>query len=179
MKNNSTKISIIVSTIIFLFACFIFLFLYRQINQNNEKAQAGMVAWQTETLRRSDIASLNSSLAQVAGDRTSLDTHFAQSSDVVPFLNSVEQLGTPSGTDVQISSVLTGTNNNELVVDLKATGTFSQVYKFLTLLENSPYEINFNSMSIHKSVVPTTPTTKVSSSEWEADFEVQLLSFIP
>jgi hypothetical protein len=179
MKNNFTKISILISLIIFLCTCVVFFLLYKQINQNNSKAEAGMVAWQAETQRRSDIAALNSSLSQVADDRTTLETHFVQSSDVVPFLNTIEQMGTPAGTNVQIISVETGTNNSELIVDLKTTGTFSQIYKFLTLLENSSYEISFNSMKLSKTVIAVTPTKTPKIPQWEGDFEIQLLSFIP
>jgi Tfp pilus assembly protein PilO len=179
MKNNFLKISIFLSVIIFIFACFVFVFLYKITNQNNQKAELGTVAWQTEAQRRNDIIALNSSLAQVANDRASLETHFAESSDIVSFLNTIEQLGSPSGTTVEMDSVNTGANNSELVVDLKATGNFGQVYKFLTLLENSPYEIDFNSMDIHQLLVPTVPTKKTQSPEWEGDFEIQLLSFTP
>ncbi len=179
MKNNFPKIFIFLSALVFIFACLVFVFLYMKINQNNQKAEAGMVAWQTETERRNDIVTLNTSLAEVAPDRTLLETHFAQSSDVVPFLNTIGQLGAPVGATVVISSVETSTDNSSLVVDLKATGTFGQVYKFLTLLENSPYEISFNSMDMHELVVPTTPNEKVGISQWEGDFEIQLLSYVP
>ena len=108
-----------------------------------------------------------------------LDSHFAQSSDVVPFLNTIEQLGIPTGTNVVVTSVMTGTNNSELVVDLKVTGTFEQVYEFLALLENSSYEINFNSMDLHKLSLQNAATKNVGNGAWEANFEIQLLSFVP
>jgi len=179
MKNNFPKILIFLSVIIFALACFVFVFLYKETNQNNQKAESETAAWQAETDRRNDITALDASLMQVSNDRTALDNHFIRSSDVVPFLNTIEQLGSPAGASVSIDSVETGTNNNELVVNLKTTGTFEQVYKFLTLLENSQYEINFNSMDMHESAIPTVPTKKAQASQWEGDFEIQLLSFTP
>src|ERR1017187_7999453 len=101
MKNNFLKISRFFSLIIFIFSCFVFVFLYRRTNQNNQKAELGTIAWQTETNRRDDITSLDNSLEQVAGNRALLDTHFAQSSDVVPFMNTIEQLGLPTGASVE------------------------------------------------------------------------------
>lgn len=153
--------------------------LYTKTNQNNQKAKLGTIAWQTETDQRDDINSLNNSLEQISDERALLDSHFAQSSDVVPFMNTIEQLGAPTGASVEIASVETGTNNSELVVDLKATGTFEQVYQFLTLLENSPYEITFNSMDMHELSAQDASVKNVKNQNWEADFEIQLLSFTP
>jgi hypothetical protein len=177
MKNNFNKISLFLSGLILLSLCCISVYLYRIINANNQKAESDMATWQTEANRRNDITSLNKSLEQVSSDRTLLATHFAQSSDVVPFLNTIEQLAPTVGAQAEVDSVNTGTNNNQLIVELKATGSFVQVYKFLTLLENSPYELNFLSMDIHKSSLTDAPSKNVTASNWEAVFRIQLLSF--
>jgi len=185
MKNNFSKILILLSALLFICACAVFVFLYRQININNQKAESDTITWQTEALRRNDIISLNSSLAQVANDRALLETHFTQSSDVVPFLNTLEQLALPTGATAQIDSVGTGPNNTGLAVELRASGTFQQLYKFLTLLENSPYELKFLSMDIHKSTLldassPAGNNTSTTKSDlgWDAIFQIQLLSFV-
>jgi hypothetical protein len=179
MKNNFNKISLFLSGIIFIFLCCVPVYLYKIINANNQKAESNMAAWQTETNRRNDITFLNESLKQVSSDRTLLATHFAQSSDVVPFLNTIEQLAPTAGAQAEIDSVNTGTNNGQLIVELKASGSFVQVYKFLTLLENSPYELSFLSVDIHKSSLTDAPSKNVTASTWEAIFKIQLLSFIP
>jgi Tfp pilus assembly protein PilO len=179
MKNNFLKILIFLFFIIFLFFCFIFVSLYTKTNQNNQKAKLATIAWQAETDQHYDINLLNNSLEQVSNERALLNSHFVQSSDVVPFFNTLEQLGVGAGASVVVDSVVTGTNNNELVVDLKTTGTFKQVYQFLTLLENSPYEITFNSMDLHTLSAQDVSVKNVKNQNWEADFEIQLLSFIP
>ena len=116
-------------------------------------------------------------LSQVASDRAALETHFAQSSDVVPFLNTIEQLAPSAGAVATVDAVDTGTNNSQLVVELKVSGSFTQIYKFLTLLENSPYELNVLSMDIHTSTLTQAPSKNANPSAWEALFRIQLLSF--
>jgi hypothetical protein len=153
--------------------------LYRIINNNNQKAEQGAIAWQTEASRRNEITSLNNSLGQIAEDRASLETHFVQSSDVVTFLDTFGEIATLSGTKAEIDSVDTGTNNSELVVGLKVTGSFGAVYKFLTLLENFPYELDFISMDMHEEMVPSVSSKNIIIPDWEADFKIQLLSFVP
>jgi Tfp pilus assembly protein PilO len=179
MKNNFQKTSLLVAILFLISVCSAFVFLYDKINDNNQKAEQGTEAWQTESHRRAEITLLNNSLNQISNDRSMLETHFTSSSDIVPFLNTIEQLEPSSLASVEIDSVDTGTNNSALTVGLKASGSFTEVYKFLTLLENSPYELNFLSVDIHKTTPGDMSTTNIKNSAWEAVFKIQLLSFVP
>jgi hypothetical protein len=177
MKNNFQKISLLLSAVLFLFLCFAFFFLYEKINSNNQKAQQSTVTWQTEANRRDKLTLLNNSLGEITGDKATLQAHFVQNSDIIPFLNTIEALAPSVGAKAEIDSVENGTNNTGLTAEVKVSGSFGQIYKFLTLLENSPYEIGFLSMDLHKSEVPDDSGKNVKSSNWEAIFKIQLLSF--
>lgn len=180
MKKNLQKIPLILSTTLFIFGCFVFVFLLKQTNDNNQKAKDGASAWQEEVSRREEITSLNYSLDQNTNDITLLENHFANGSDVVPFLDTIENLAPLSGTKVKISSVDAGAIKSGLVIGLKVSGSFENVYKFLTLLENSPYELNFLSVDIHTLPAASDTSLKnIKSSNWEGLFKIQLLSFIP
>ncbi|MFA6177706.1 MAG: hypothetical protein WC694_02320 [Candidatus Paceibacterota bacterium] len=175
MKNNFQKILIFTSLTFLLFG-FVFLFFYQEINDHNQKTQQDTINLQTETFRRNNIASLNQSLQEITPDKVLLDSHFVKSSDIVPFLNLIEKVASEVGVFIQINSVDSKENNSELIVGLKISGRFEAIYKFLTLLENSPYELEFLSMDIKKLTVSETNT---KDSNWEAVFKIQLLSFIP
>lgn len=179
MKNNFQKIILLISTIILLLFCFAFVFLYQKINDNNQKIQQNTINLQTESHRRDDIASLDQMLQKIAPLRALLENHFIKSSDVVPFLNIIENLAKESGVSAQIDSVNAKVDNSELTVGLKASGGFEAIYKFLTLLENSPYVLDFMSMDIHKSALSDVSDKNVNNASWEAVFQIQLLSFIP
>lgn len=178
MKNNSHKILLFISAISLLFSGSAFVFLYKKINDNNEKKQREAINLQTETRKRDDLASLHQSLEKNAPERALLENHFIKSSDIVPFLNMIEELAAKAGVAAQIDSIDANKNNSELTVGLKTSGSFELVYKFLTLLENSPYELDFISMDLHKSYAGA-PDKSVKSPGWEAVFKIQLLSFIP
>jgi hypothetical protein len=178
MKNYFQKIPLLLSIIFFIVFSAIFVFLYGKINDNNQKAQQDMIKWQQEASRRDQIISLDRLLQNISGDRAQLETHFAKSSDVVPFLDTIEKLAPKVGAVAAVDSVVVGTNNTSLSVGLKASGSFESIYKFLTLLENSPYELDFISMDIHN-LAPDTSVKNVQSSKWEAVFKIQLLSFVP
>lgn len=179
MKNNFQKILILVSATFLLLFCFAFVSLYQEINKNNKKIQQDEINLQAETLRRNNIASLNQLLQQIASDRVLLDNHFIKSSDIVPFLNIIEELALKAGVFVQINSVDSKTTNSELTVGFKASGGFEAIYKFLTLLENSPYEFEFVFMDVHKLASSDESSKNIKNSSWEAVFKIQLLSFIP
>jgi hypothetical protein len=118
-------------------------------------------------------------LQKIVPDRALLESHFIKSSDVVPLLNIIENLAKESGISAQIDSVDAKTDNTGLTVGLKVSGGFEAIYKFLTLLENSPYVLDFVSMDIHKILSPVVVDKSVSNASWEAIFQIQLLSFIP
>ena len=179
MQNKSTKISLFLSTLFFLFSFFVFLYFFKAINNNNEESQSREDEWQRETFRRDEIKALDRSIKIIEPERIELETHFAKSSDAVPFLDTIERLAPRAGASAEVTSVDIGEDKISLLVGLKASGTFEGVYKFLTLLENSPYELEFVSMDIQKRDVSNAPDKNQTGSRWDATFKVKLLSFIP
>jgi hypothetical protein len=180
MKNSFEKILLFVSATLLLLLCFALFSLYQKINDNDQKTQQDVINLQTETNQRNNLMSLNQVLKKSASDRTLLESHFINGSDIVPFLDIIEKLAQQAGALAQIDSVNTQTDNTGLVVELKALGKFEAIYKFLILLENSPYVLDFMSMDMHKlSSPPVVPGKNVESASWEVAFKIQLLSFIP
>ena len=177
MKNFS-KNSLVVSIIFCAICSFAFFFLYKEIKNNNNLVQDAQTKWQEEESKREDIKSLDQSIKTIEPEREELETHFAQGSDVVPFLNSLEALGSSSGCKAKISSVDLSGDNTGLIVQLSATGSFVQIYKFITLLENSPYQLEIDSASIQNSVSGDNLKNNVNNSTWEANFKIKLVSFI-
>ncbi len=53
-------------------------------------------------------------------------------------------------------------------VSLKATGSFADVFEYLLLLENLPYDVEIDGMSI----------SKTADGTWGGDFSIKLLSFV-
>jgi len=177
MKNSFQKISLLVSVAILLVLGLAFVFLYQKINENNNKTQQDSISMQTETNRRSDIQSLNKLIQKISPDKDLLESHFIKSSDVVPFFDTIEKLSDKAGVSAQIDSVDTKTDSSGLIVGMKISGKFEAIYKFITLLENSTYVLDFISMDVHK---PQAVVGKnIDSSNWEAVFKIQLLSYIP
>jgi len=179
MKSNFQKILLFIASTGLLLFGFTLVFLYQEINNNDQKTQQDTVSLQTETRRRDDLASLDRALQKITTDRALLESHFIKSSDVVSFFNNVEKLAQAAGVSSQINSVDTKTDNTGLMVELKVSGRFEAIYKFLTLLENSPYTLDFTYMDIHKLPSSAVSGKNIANPGWEVVFKIQLLSFIP
>ncbi|MEX2029209.1 MAG: hypothetical protein WD963_01880 [Candidatus Paceibacterota bacterium] len=170
MKNNFQKFQkapLIFSLILFLVSSFGFVVLYQNTQNNNQIFEVAELEWRTETFKKNEIASLERLLQAVEGERAMLSTHFIQSSDVVPFLDTIEKLAIRVNAEAEVTLIDISPENTSLMVGVRATGTFANLYKFLTLLENSPYQIEFTLMDLRR-----------GEEEWSAIFTIKLLSFI-
>ncbi len=167
------KKSLILSIIFFVFFSFVFVFLYKDINNKKEAIQIAQEKWQTETTRRENIKFLIDSIESIKTERTLLDTHFVQSSDVVPFLDTIEGLAKNVGANAEVISVDVAKDSSSLVVQMSASGSFETIYKLILLLENSPYDLEFILVDIKNlnSSIKKIP-------QWTATFQIKLLSFV-
>jgi hypothetical protein len=181
MKNIFQKKSLILSVILFIFSCFVFVFLYRNINNNKEASQLTQEKWQTEDTHRENAKSLADSIKAIEPEKALLETHFVQSSDVVPFLDTIEKLAKEIGTKAEVVSVNPTKDNSSLIVGIKASGNFGTIYKLITLLENSPYDLEFISADIQNSNgedLSGSKNNKTKTPQWTATFQIKLLSFV-
>ncbi len=178
MKNTFPKIQFFTSLVFFLVSFALFFYFYRAVNNLNDKTQIAETAWQTENLRREEIKTLDQSITEIKDERALLDTHFAKSSDVVPFLNTIEGLAPKVGASASTSAVVISDDKAGLVVEVKVSGSFSSIYKFINLLENSPYELQFIGMDLNKETTTDSTGTTVAGASWNANLKLKLISFI-
>ena len=176
MKYNFKKLPLILSTTLLIFSCFVFFSLYMKIKNNIIDSDSTFSEWKNEYDKREEIKLLNNFIKSTQEKRLLLDTHFAQSSNIVPFLDMFEKLGSQLGLKVEIISVNIPSDNTGLEVAVKASGRFEFIYKFIKLLEISPYEIEIASFDMRKT--SSLETDSNQSSEWSVNLSLKLLSFI-
>lgn len=152
--------------------------LYKNVQNNNKTSEEAEAQWQIETSKKNEIESLDRLLKVVEKERFLLDAHFIRSSDVVPFLDTIEKLAPQVNTKAEVTLVDISTDQTSLSVGVKAEGTFEGLYKFLTLLENSPYQLEFTSMSMKKTSEGIVSAEDAQIGKWSAVFKIKLLSFL-
>lgn len=178
MKFNFLKLPLFSSIILLVFSCILFLFLYIKTTKNNSLSAQMRIEWQDEAHKRDEIRSFEQSLKMIEEERNLLQTHFAQSSDVVPFLDTIEKLAQKVNAKAEVVGVYLSKDGKDLFVEMEASGNFASTYKFITLLENSPYELEIMSMDLQKSVKTDPNSKNKTTSEWRVTLELKLLSFI-
>ena len=177
-QSNFLKIPLLISAMFFVVSLITFVFLYKAVNTNNKEALEREEKWRNEELRREGIKTLDSSVKAIEEEIRELETHFAKSSNVVPFLNTIEGLASRVGAQAEVTFITPLTDQAELTVEMKTSGTFDSLYKFLTLLENSPYELEFVGVNMSKEAGSETEGKNVAVSKWSAIFKIKLLSFV-
>lgn len=178
MLNNFPKIALPLSVLFFIASCLIFSFIHTQIDKNNSLAEENNIVWQSEANRRNVLSTMDHSIKVIAPEIMQLETHFAQSSDVVPFLNLIENTARKVGAKAEVLSVDVPVDGKVLSVAMNASGHFEEVYKFLTLLENFPYQLEFISVDVKRSGGFDVPVFKGTRPEWSAFIKINLLSFV-
>lgn len=135
--------------------------------------------WQTENQKSNDLKYLDRLIKSTAKEQTLLDSHFSQVSDVVPFLNMIESSARKTGANSEVTSVNVLEGGKVLSLQIKATGSFESVYKFLMLLENSPYELEFSSVDFQQVFDNSAINNqKTRIPQWSAVFVARLLTFL-
>lgn len=175
MQSKLKKTSLIFSIIIFLFFCASIFFLYMEIEKNNKVLKELEVDLQNGMSKRLEIKNFNDSFKSIEQDKILLETHFVQSSDIVPFLNTIEKMASSVGTEAEVSFLEIAKDNSGLILYMKDKGTFEQVYKFILLLENSPYELEFTSVEMQS--VSNQEDIKNKKDLWEVNLKIKLISF--
>ncbi len=174
MKINSQKFYLAFAVVFFGFFVVVCYFLYSQIEDNLSATKVDEDKWYEEFSRREEIKLLDRAVKNIQKESEQIDSHFVRNSDVVPFLNTIESLAPKVGAQAETTSVDISTDKSSLLVDIKVTGGFSSIYRFVKLLENSPYQLEFSNVDIYQKDVIGSNKLPV----WEAEISIKILSFI-
>ncbi len=174
MKSNFNKLPFLVSIIFLALSGYIFYFLYNKIGENRANVEKLSIEEQTAESHIRELRSLDIGLKAIDKEKTELEKHFVSSSNLVPFLDSIESLGSRVGAEAETSSVDISSDKASLLVGVKAKGTFESLYRFLTLVENSPYELEIYSLDLAKDL----PQGTVETKGWVLQIKIKLISFL-
>lgn len=182
MKNKFKKSFLIIPVALFIFLAVSFCFIFKEIKQNKEIAKQAKISFEEEILRRQETKDFNNFFKSIEEEKKLFETHFVQSSGIVPFLNTIEKMAESVDTKAEVSFLEVAKDNTGLILEMKNAGSFLGVYKFLMLLENSSYELEFLSVEMHPVLdggfEESENKIPANSNNWEAVFKIKLISFV-
>ncbi len=173
MKKKHVIIQLSIAALLFIFSLSGFLVLHSYINKKNKEALDSEKSWSIEEARRANVKTLELFLEDEIKERNEIDKHFVKNTDIVSFLNTIEGLAPKAGAVAEVTLIDVPKDGAGLMVGVNSKGSFESIYKFLSLLENAPYELDFSSVSLK-----IVRGGEGESNTWQATFKIQLLSFI-
>ena len=180
-KQSSILIHLFVALIFFVLALGSSLYFFYIIKTKNIHIEEISTEVDKETQKQDERAQLKRTIDATNADSEKLSTHFVDSKDAVSFLETLEGYGKKVGVTFKLGSADIETKAKIMKVSFKATGDFEKVYQLLLLLENTPYQLSYDSIAITRA--PDQPTDldtglPVSSNPlWDLEIKLNLISF--
>jgi hypothetical protein len=116
----------------------------------------------TETMSR--IVSVRAKLAKIAEDKTTVQSYFVLETDVVAFIDGLEEQGKAQRTAVNVLSVSAGSEDTQpiFVLSLAIKGTFDAVMRTVGAIEYAPYDLSISELSLIQD----------DAKNWQADLKL-------
>lgn len=179
--SSQTKKVLITVIVADLVVIAVFLALFFTIKSKNQHISLLRNNIELETKKSADFQSLKKFSEGTAEARSKIDSIFVGKDGMVDFLGYLESIIKSAGAQAEISSI-----NLEEARDVKndsyeiikirgeAIGSWSSVYRALTLLDSLPFAVSINAAEIHKFSAGDVKSTKTKGG-WSGNFELNVL----
>ena len=180
MKDNfHTTRKIIVRVVMFAVLLAGYLYLTHLISLTSERTE--IISKETEVLleKERELISLNRLIENTKKDRANIETIFVKKENIVQFLDFLEELGKGSHTTLKINSIDTVSDKDKkdtIKLALESSGSFREIYAFILLIENSPYDMIFDKLYLQNVFSFDAKNTKMNY--WKLSATVTLRSLI-
>ena len=149
-------------------------FLFQHIETEAKAASALTSTIDLGTQKNSQLSLLRMTIKDTADNRQKLSSLLLASDAEVPFIGQVESLAKNSGLSVKtnnISAVAGNTSATKIFkIQTETAGSWSDTLYFLSQVENLPYDIAVQGVTLDKSPV----AGKSAGSAWTATFDISV-----
>ena len=116
------------------------------------------------------IASTRAALTEIAGDENIIQKYFVSKTDIVAFIDNLEERGKAQKTEISVLSVSTegAPLQPTLILSLTINGTFDAVMRTVGSIEYAPYAISILELSL----------AQVAENSWHANLKL-LVGSVP
>ncbi len=186
---RETKKDIAVLTILNIIIFGLFFYLFLNIKQSDEDISTKFAQIKQGIDRDERLQSVKNLLSETKNQREKMEKIFVQADGSVDFIEMVESLSKIAGVKVEIESVgidasrnKIGSSTESFRFSVKTEGLWTNVIHLLGLLENIPFKVSFDNVSLDKISEPETanpanPAKRKGqiASYWKGDFGFSVL----
>ncbi len=152
MKKNSTKLIFYFSIFALLLAVGVLVLFFRVIAHKNEHASAVLVTLDSKIKNKQDSETLKNKIEELDKVHETLGSYFIDATRIDSFIEYLEKLGSDVGVGIKVNDFENSLDeNNVLLVELSATGKFTDVMRIIKLIENAPYQTKITKDFLTKS----------------------------
>lgn len=187
--NHRHYVLLTVAFIVLLISAASYLLLYRSVVSQARQSSQILAEVTLESNKKLHERELTATYADTLSDRTRISGFVVSEEKIVPFIESVEKIGTDSGTDLEISAIGTEkaaaqdtTGFGHIAAHLDIKGSWSNVMRALLLVENMPYSVTVNNVRLVASseVVDSVPVKKGDKPQrvrqWGLSLDIRVLT---
>jgi hypothetical protein len=143
---------------------------FSYIGDKNREFSAATFLIESAEENELKLRSLKTTINETKEQREQLDTYFIREDAVVDFIETVEELGRVTGTELSVSSVELEPSTEEypstLRISVDTRGTWKNQYQLLLLLETLPYHINLTGVRLQETPGPVV--------EWKGSYTIEV-----
>jgi hypothetical protein len=191
MKNLSITKKIFFITLSLNVAVFgVYGFLFWNVRTENKEASQLQSEADTDIEKNNELSTVKESLSQNASFISQIDSFFVAHDGVVDFISMLEKLGQDAGVKLNIGSVAVDSTQTKKVdfkeglrLRIETGGSWRDTLYFLSVVENLPYRVEFNSSSLSLIGAEDSILFKDSSASrerskdetWKSSFDITVL----
>jgi len=162
-----------------LFIVGLYVFIYAQIDELTTRSLSVKEVVSTRKFDQARAHEVRRVYDATSADRAAVKTLFVSSTDIVPFIEEVEAIGSSTGSVVAVSSIRSddlasaeaGTVGT-LQAHIDAHGSWQSVMRALSVAENMKYAVSVSNVRMFSSREAVGNKTQVS---WSLSFDLQAL----
>ena len=187
MNRQKTNLIFYISILMVVLVLGSFTFLFKVIQNKNEHANAVMVTLDDKLKKKQSSVEISNKMDDIDNVRKDINDHLLDSDKIDFFVDYLEKLGSANGSELVVTSIKLPDEEHKVSVAVSVKGSFNSVMKTIIYLENSKYQIHFNSIYLNKEIDPVNPQNntntknvkvKTSVPVWQSDIDFSVLSSI-
>lgn len=183
MKKNHTTSTLIFSTLVAVLAICLLVFFLKVIENKNKHASVVLATLQEKMKEKEKAIVFAGKVAEIKLLQDSINSYFVDPNKIDTFVNYLEEIGVDLGSEVSVKNIVISPKaKNIIIFNLSINGTFKEVMRTITFLENIPYRINITQVYLNKDTGQqgtqgVTENGKTSNTPtWQADVSFNILS---
>ena len=181
MKSKRTTILLIISILTTTVVIMSFVFFLRIIKNKNEHTSVVIATLEEKMTQKENATIFAEKVEEIKSLNNLISARFIDPNKIDEFVSYLENLGSVTQATISVKGIdVPKETKNIINIELTVEGSFEQVSRTLTLLENIPYQVEVMKIYMNKNIQPNakddekvkTPET----SDWQADITFNILS---